>query len=29
VAQPPNTKLKLPTLFTSGGTNPATLVYEK
>jgi hypothetical protein len=26
---PPNTKLQLPTLFTFGGTNPATLVYEK
>ena len=26
---PPNTKLQLPSLFTFGGTNPATLVYEK
>jgi hypothetical protein len=26
---PPNTKLQLPTLFTFGATNPATLVYEK
>ena len=26
---PSNTKLRLPSLFTFGGTNPATLVYEK
>jgi DNA-binding beta-propeller fold protein YncE len=26
---PPNTKLQLPTLFTFGDTNPATLVYER
>jgi hypothetical protein len=26
---PPNTNLKLPTLFTFGGTNPTTLVYEE
>ena len=25
---PPNTNLKVPTLFTFGGTNPTTLVYE-
>jgi len=26
---PPNTRLRLPSLFTFGGTNPATLLYER